>query len=385
MKKIANLWLDYIPNSYTECHPVFLRDKIFSSINVANSLLDNGERADAHTYFRKKGSLQDVISPTFTRQIKNRLFRTWENGRFNAFVLRTLKEQSADLAFLHFGTTAAQLIPALRKINIPSVVIFYGSDASSALRQENWRAKYREMFPLLAKVIVLCEPVRQRLVQAGCPENKIIVWNLPAGIEKYPYQARSPGEVVRFVMCARFIEKKGHSLLLEAYKRLLDSGRKVELTLMGYGNAKNKIIHHAESLGIAGKVVIIDTQARGDFHRAYNEELKTKDIFVLPSLTAANGDDEGGPALTLVCAQSAGLPVICTPFPGSEITLQDSQTGVICKENDVDSLHEKMLYLMDRPNEWDRLGRAGSKLVHEAFSEKGQIGRIASLFNELIV
>lgn len=384
MRKVANLWIDYIPKSYTECHPIFIRDRLFDSINISNSLLDNGEKPDAFTFYRKSGTLEGVIAPSLLRRLKIRLFHFWDDRRFHSFVLNKLDEQKADLAFIHFGTTAAQLMPVLENARIPTVAIFYGSDASSALRSKKWVAAYRKMFPLLSHVIVLCEPVKERLAALGCPREKILVWNLPAGIEKYPYQERPPRETVRFVMCARFIEKKGQFLVLEAYRRLLAAGRKAELTFIGYGSGKLKIEEQARQLGIFDRVRILDTEARGDFNRFYNEQLRSKDIFVLPSLTAANGDDEGGPALTLVCAQAAGLPVICTPFPGSEISVQDGETGLLCKENDVDTLHEKMEFLMDNQQEWNRLGKNASDFVQDRFSEKTQVAIISELFNSLI-
>lgn len=385
MKKVANLWIDYIPNSYTECHPIFLRDRIFDSINISNTLLDNGCEPDRFTFFRKKDTLASVTGgTTLWRRIRNRLARLFDDRRFHEFILRTLSEQKADLAFIHFGTTAAQLLPVLRELKIPAVAIFYGSDASSALRRPDWVAKYREMFPLLAGVIVLCEPVKQRLVAVGCPQEKITVWNIPTGVEKYPYLERSPRRPVRFVMCARFIEKKGHFVVLEAFRDLLSEGREAELTFIGYGPDKDRILAKAAELGVEKRVRLLDTAARGDFNKFYNEQLRQQDIFVLPSLTAANGDDEGGPALTLVCAQAAGLPVICTPFPGSEISVVDGKTGLLCSENDPASLKAKMAFLMDNPSEWNRLGKAASDFVGREFSENGQVAKIAELFRRLM-
>lgn len=384
MKKVANVWLDYIPNSYTECHPIFLRDEIFGSINISNALLDNGSEPDPFTFYRKRGTLEDVTGRSIFRRIRNRILRFLEERRFQEFVLAKVKEEKADLVFIHFGTTAAILEPVLHRLPVPAVVIFYGSDASSALHRPSWVRKYRRMFPQLAKVIVLCEPVVDRLVAVGCARDKLLVWNIPTGVEKYPYRARQAGPVAKFVMCARFIEKKGHFVTLEAFRRLREQGRKAELTFIGYGPDKARILEETARLGLGDSVKLLDTEARGNFAHFYNSQLEGQDIFVLPSMRAANGDDEGGPALTLVCAQAAGLPVVCTPFPGAEITVKEGETGLFCLDNDPASLAERMSYLMDHPEEWNRLGRNGSVLVGREFGEVSQVNKLAELFRSLM-
>ena len=154
---------------------------------------------------------------------------------------------------------------------------------------------------------------------------------------------------------------------------MLDEGRKVELTIIGYGDNKELIEQQLLAEGIGDKTELIDTSLKPGFTTFFNEKLQESDIFVLPSISSKTGDDEGGPSLTLVAAQAAGLPVICTEFPGAEVTVIDNETGLFCLPENVDSLYEKMAEMMDNQKWWNEMGEKGSNLVHDIFQKEKQM------------
>jgi colanic acid/amylovoran biosynthesis glycosyltransferase len=263
-------------------------------------------------------------------------------------------------------------------------VTFYGVDASASLRNPRWRENFREMFGRMSRVIVLCDAARDRLVQIGCPPGKVRVWNLPAGIEQYPYRPRRPEPgVTRFLIAARFVEKKGHSYLVEAFDRVVRGGLDARLTMIGYGPLRPAIENDLRRRGLSDRVRIIDTQL-APFVDLYRQQLDAHDIFVLPSTTSVNGDDEGGPALTMVCAQAAGLPAISTPFAGAERTMIDGVTGLLAAQDNAAALAERMTWLAEHRDAWSALGRAASDHVHAHFSLEGQMGELVALYREAI-
>jgi colanic acid/amylovoran biosynthesis glycosyltransferase len=105
---------------------------------------------------------------------------------------------------------------------------------------------------------------------------------------------------------------------------------------------------------------------------------------VLPSTTGVNGDDEGGPALTMVCAQGAGLPAIATPFAGVERSLIDGVTGLLCRQDDAASLAERMRWLAERRDDWATMGRAASEHVRAHFSLDGQMAALLGIYRDVI-
>ena len=284
----------------------------------------------------------------------------------------------------HFGTTGCELHGIAAAAGIPHVVTFYGYDGSAALKQPETVAKYQNMFRSAQRFIVLCDEVEDRLVRLGCPAEKITVWNMPAGIEKFPLAARRSSPVFRIVMAARFAEAKGHRYLLEALAILARDGLSVHATLIGYGNLLGDIRDRISTLGIEANVTVLDTGLRGDFSTQFREVLAHCDAYALPSITDRHGTDESGPALTMVCAQASGLPGVVTPFPGASLSFEDGETGFYCRDKDPASLAYGLRRLALNPHLRQRMGVRANKLAREGFAELQQNRRMVEVYYELL-
>lgn len=382
---VAHVWTDYVPDSFVEPHSHMVSgEPRFRSVNLVANLWDNGKVIDAHTYWMFRRSCRNLVAPTLLFRVYRRATTFWRRIRFREFVLEKASGFGASLIHSHFGTTGCKLNRLIERTGWPHVVTLYGYDGSAALLSRSLRRQYTRMYQSASRIVVLCETVKQRLIATGCAPGKIVVWNMPAGIENFPYRPRAPKKQIRILMAARFVEAKGHVYLLEAFAKVARKGHPVRLVLVGYGNLTAQIEKKIEALGLRSYVSLIDNKLIGDFTSDYRSLLNESDIFVLPSVTDRNGTDEAGPALSMVCAQAAGLPVICTPFPGSEISLVDGVTGLYCKERDAESLAERIEYLLDRPHLWNELGRKGSELVHREFAEKTQMEKLYRIYEEAL-
>jgi colanic acid/amylovoran biosynthesis glycosyltransferase len=384
MISVLHIWDMYIPNLFDRTHPYWVENpgEVQTHL-IAGSLVDTGAPLHPRTHVFTRRAVGHASNPTLWQRIHHRLLTPFREAGFRKYCHQKIEEIRPDIIHFHFGTTAAKLLPILGTVKSPFFISFYGMDASESIRNPSLQKRYRTLFQKVHRVLVLCEQVKGRIENLECPKEKIQIWNLPAGIENYPYQEREPKETVRFLTCARFVEKKGYVYLLEAFDRLLSDNRPAELTMIGYGPLKPKIEElqkKYEARGLKTPLRIIDTELRPDFIEIFGGALRTHDIFVLPSVTAKNGDDEGGPALTLVCAQAAGLPIICTPFPGAEISVEGGRSGLFVEPKNTDDLSEKLAYLMDHKELWNQLGKAGSEQVWREFSEEGQMKKLGSLY-----
>ena len=105
----------------------------------------------------------------------------------------------------------------------------------------------------------------------------------------------------------------------------------------------------------------------GPLPSAEIKELMNKaHIFLLASVTASDGDQEGIP-VSLKEAMATGLPVISTRHSGIPELVQDGISGLLVPERDVDALAEKCEYLIQHPQRCMEMGRAGRKFVEENF------------------
>lgn len=374
---------------------------------LAAHLIENQAPLLPNTFYLDRRSIEDDIVPSVIVRARRRLRREfaealrrlartsradsiWSGAplalsRFNRFCVRHAASFGPDLIHAHFGTTGVMALPFVRAMRRPAVVTFYGVDVSASLRITRWRENFREMFEQMSRVIVLCDAARDRLIGIGCPHDKLVIWNMPAGVERYPYSPRVPADgVTRFIIAARFVEKKGHAYLIDAFDRVVRDGVNARLTMIGYGPFRRAIEQQIGARGLADRVSIIDTELAGNFADVYRQELASADIFVLPSTTGSTGDDEGGPALTMICAQAAGLPVIATPFAGAERSLFEGVTGLYCRQDDAASLAANMRSLAEHRDRWNMMGDAGSRYVREHFSLNGQMRELIALYQQVI-
>jgi colanic acid/amylovoran biosynthesis glycosyltransferase len=385
--KVAHVWDEFMTKGFIDVQPLFRSSGApVESVTIARTLWDLGVEPGDGLFFHRKLPQEILQAGTVWMRARAYLDRRYFRGGFLRFAESKMRELGTDLVHFHFGFTAAQY-PELPG-NRPFVVSFYGSDVSSGIKSRYWRERYREILPRAKALIVLCEAARERLVALGCAPERIHVWNLPAGVEKYPYReqpAYAGNRPVRFLMTARFVEKKGHGLLLEALSQLGDRGTDFRVTLLGYSKGISWVRDEIQRRGLGAKVEVVDTQFRGDFVSLHNEILRTQDFFVMPSVTARNGDDEGGPALSMVVAQAAGLPVVCTAFPGSEITMADGATGFLVNDPSAKPFADAISKMIAENARWREMGLAGRELAMANFGERGQIGKLVELYESAMV
>ena len=106
-------------------------------------------------------------------------------------------------------------------------------------------------------------------------------------------------------------------------------------------------------------------------------------LFILPSVTASNGDKEGQ-GLVLQEAQAMGLPVISTRHNGIPEGVLDGESGFLVPEKDPKALEEKILYELANPNLWGPLGRRGHKFVAEKYDIKILNKQLEQIYQEAV-
>lgn len=365
--KITHLWQDYSPNLFDKSHPLCLAHAVGSEV-VCQAFIENGAAPLPGTFWHRRRDPAESNSQALTTRLMRRLRRPLDLAGFARLVRARVQAFQPDLLHLHFGTAAAALALRGALPQLPMVVSFYGADVSQALRDADTLRAYRRVFELAGILHVLCDEARQRLLDAGCPAHKIRIANLPANLDNIPDIGVTATANTRFLIPARFVEKKGHVVLLAAFKGLIYAGLPVRLTCFGYGPT-DWLVQAVAAQGLGEVVRIVNNQQSGSFTEDYVGLLREHDVVLAPSVRAANGDDEGGPALTLVMAQAAGKPVIVSDFPGAERSVSDGHEGLVVPAGDVAALQRAMSCLVGQHLLWQRFGQAGQQRVVQEFSD----------------
>jgi len=76
------------------------------------------------------------------------------------------------------------------------------------------------------------------------------------------------------------------------------------------------------------------------------EEVYMHHIFLSPSVTAKDGDAEGGAPVTIIEMAASEIPIISTKHCDIPGVILDGKTGLLAEKRDVDGLYERLLWLV---------------------------------------
>ncbi|MEO6595907.1 MAG: glycosyltransferase [Planctomycetota bacterium] len=271
-----------------------------------------------------------------------------------------------DLIHSHFGSTAWAMLPAARRGNIPHVATFYGLDVN-CLPRLGWAERYQELFADVD--LVLCEgPHMQRCIVAlGCASQKVGLHRLGVDLARIPFQPRTwrPGQTLRVLLAASFREKKGLPYAIAALGRLRHE-LPIEVTVLGGPGRSHEEQIEARAIEAAivesrlgAKILLRGFQPYAELLReAYRHH-----VYLAPSVTARNGDTEGGAPVTVIEMAASGMPVVSTRHCDIPDIVQDGVTGLLADERDVNGLVGCMLRLVAEYERWPTMLAAARQRV----------------------
>jgi len=293
-----------------------------------------------------------------------------------------------DLHHSHFGSRGWIDLDAVRASGARHVVTFYGADVTWLPRNApEWRERYRELFASVD--LVMCEgPHMGSEVQSlGCPAAKVRVHHLGVAVDEIPCRPRrlSPGEPLRVFMAASFVEKKGLAYGIEALG-MLARERAVELTILGdEADDPRSRGQRAKIDAAIERADLASTTRRLGFqpHATFFEEAYRHHVFLAPSVTASDGDTEGGAPVAIIEALATGMPVVSTTHCDIPEVVVDGEGGLLAPERDAVALAARLRRLAARPEIWEGMARAGRERVEREFDARLQAERAAGIYREL--
>jgi len=264
----------------------------------------------------------------------------------------------------HFGYTGRQVLPIKNKSGLPLITTFYGEDLSALPKIEKWNRAYQELFTEGDLFLVEGPHMRERLIELGCPPEKAALQRIAIFIERYPFRQRSPktkGQKVRILFCGSFREKKGLNYALEAVARAHESFPNLEFQIIGDGELRPQIEQIIDQHHMGDYTTLLGFQS----HQRIIEEMNSADIFIHPSVTAANGDSEGGAPTTILEAQACGLPVLSTVHADIPNIVVPGESALLSPERDVVTLSDNLYTLLNEPEQWGKMGQSGRRFVEQ--------------------
>ncbi|MGQ3684418.1 MAG: glycosyltransferase [Candidatus Loosdrechtia sp.] len=269
-----------------------------------------------------------------------------------------------DIIHCHFGTLGlkAVLLKQIGVINCKIVTSIRGYDITM-IPKENLGI-YHELFREGDLFLPVCQSLKERLIQEGCDEKKIVVLYDGIDCSKFEYSQRQriTGEPVKVLTIARLVEKKGVVFALEAVAGLISKGETIEYKIIGDGVLYENFKQMIEKKGVEQQIKLLGWKT----HEEIKLLLEDVHVLVAPSLTSETGDQEGIPNV-IKEAMASGLPVISTFHSGIPELVTDGVSGFLVPERDSASLADSLEYLINHPEICNEMGKAGRKQVEQKF------------------
>jgi colanic acid/amylovoran biosynthesis glycosyltransferase len=325
----------------------------------------------------------------FLREKFNNLIRRPTNRRYEELIVRTSHKHDVRILHSHFGHVAWQNLGAVERAGLKHIVTFHGMDIFYVPRNmPEWQDRYIELFESVD--LVLCEGhnMMRCVGEAGCPEEKLGLQRLGVELDSIPFKPRTwePGNPLRVLVAGSFREKKGIPYALEALGRI-KSELPLEITLVGEANdelrniqEKDRIFRIIEEWELAPITRVCGYRPQQElFQEAYEHH-----IFLSPSVTAADGDIEGGMPITIIELLASGMPIVSTTNCDIPEVISSGESGLLAEERDVEGLVRHLRWLAANPGEWFDMVQRGRKHVEKEFDSLIQGKQLAEIYEKLL-
>ncbi len=265
---------------------------------------------------------------------------------------------------------------------LPFVVFFHGWNQDYAARLESRPRKLRQFvqtFGRAGKIVVLASAFKERFVQWGMDEARIVVETTavddrPAA--EYDIARRLRRQTaghLRILFLSRIERAKGIYEALDTLRLLRQKYPHVTMTIAGEGTESVKARQYAREQGIEGTRFLgwVDGAAK-------REAFAAADLYLFPTSWG-----EGMPVAVLE-AMACGLPVITCPMGGIPDFFQDGKMGFLVDRPRSEILADRCERLIRDPEARRRIGRFNHEYAMQRFLASQVARRMETLYTEVL-
>ncbi len=283
-----------------------------------------------------------------------RILREWYGNLFyfsiKSLATSLLEKKQFDVIFTSWlypdAWAAAELA---RRYNLPLFVKVHGTDVNSLTAESTITRRSLQVAKQAEKVICVSNALKERLIQLGCPENKLEV--LYNGIDRTIFYALDKEQVRKQLQIDRdeFVvlyvgnlkKEKGLDELISAFKKItMTVNAQLRLIIIGAGMYRTKCEQHVTAMNLTGKVQFLGSLP----HEKIALWMNAASVLCLASY------NEGVPNVILE-ALSCGTKVVATNVGG--IPELDCGNGMLklVPPRAIDSLAREIVSVENETNE----------------------------------
>lgn len=173
-------------------------------------------------------------------------------------------------------------------------------------------------------------------------------------------------------MIGRLFPLKGQKYLLYAFSEIVKEFPDTKLIFVGDGILKEKLMEMAKEYGIEEKVIFAGLIPP----EKIPEYISAMDIVAHTSLR------EGLPK-AVAQGMAGGKPVVAFDVDGTKEVVINGETGFLIKPKDVETLIEKIKFLLKNPVIAENMGRKGREKIKKMFPVEKMVDEIEKIYLNL--
>ncbi|MBD3422676.1 MAG: glycosyltransferase [Chitinivibrionales bacterium] len=299
---------------------------------------------------------------------------------FSSHHKRQLQQIRPDILHAHFAFEAWRNFEAIRHAGRPLVISFYGNDVTKLWRRRVWKRRYSKLFEYAAAIMVEGSHMGACIASMGCPPQKIRVIKIGIDLARIRQKVAVADNVpVRILFVGLSREKKGPAYAAETFCCAARQCPNLELHIIGDGSNRPLVESIFERNAIQSQVTMHGSVTVDKYY----ELLGSMDLCLTPSVTAKDGDTEGGAPVTAIEALACGVPVVGSTHCDIPNVVTHGKTGLLCDEKDVESLAHNLLTLATNTMMRSTFAKAGKQYAQQEHDIRVQTQKIADLYTSL--
>lgn len=304
---------------------------------------------------------------------------------YKCWLEKHLSQHRPDLIHAHFAPAGCHYLDLAKRLDIPLIVSFYGYDYESLpARSPAWQQRYYKLFAGVSAITAAGNYGKAVLIRQGAPGQKITVLPMSMNPAEFPFLAREkiPGRL-RLLQVATLTEKKGFMDTLQALYIARQTCPDIRLTLAGEKHDRalvQKMETFVRANALQSAIEWLDFVPHDDLPALFARH----DVFIQPSHYATNRDCEGGP-VSILEAQSSGMPVIATTHFDIPSAVLHGQTGLLAPEHNPAELArhiERFCHMADP--EFQQFSAAARRHIETGFNINLTAQKLFFLYQSLI-